>query len=82
VFSIQTERTVDNDNTLAIRGRHWQLERTPFRRTLAGCCVTICEHLDGTFSVGWGPHPLGRFDAEDRPSENGSASGEAECRTG
>ena len=45
VFSIQTERTVDNDNTVTIRDRHWQLERTPFRRTLAGCTVTILEHL-------------------------------------
>ncbi len=36
VFSIQTERTVDNDNTVAIRDRRWQLDRTPFRRTLAG----------------------------------------------
>jgi hypothetical protein len=43
VFSIQTERTVAKDNTVTIRDRHWQLDRTPFRRTLAGCTVTICE---------------------------------------
>jgi transposase len=67
VFSIQTERTVDNDNTVAIRERCWQLDRTPFRRTLADCRVTICEHLDGTVSVCWGPHTVGRFDAEGRP---------------
>jgi hypothetical protein len=69
VFSIQTERTVDNDNTVAIRDRYWQLNRTPFRRTLAGCRVTVCEHLDGTVSVRWGPHIVGRFDAEGRPLE-------------
>jgi transposase len=69
VFSIQTERTVDNDNTVAIRDRYWQLNRTPFRRTLAGCRVTVCEHLDGTVSVRWGPHIVGRFDAERRPLE-------------
>jgi hypothetical protein len=67
VFSIQTERTVANDNTVAIRDRHWQLDRTPFRRTLAGCTVTICEHLDHTVSVRWGPHLLGRFDADGQP---------------
>ena len=55
VFSIQTERTVAKDNTVAIRDRFWQLDKTPFRRTLAGCTVTVCEHLDGTVSVRWGP---------------------------
>jgi hypothetical protein len=70
VFSIQTERTVAKDNTITIRDRHWQLDRTPFRRTLADCRVTICEHLDGTVSVRWGPHVVGRFDAEGRPLED------------
>src|SRR5690242_13811296 len=39
VFSVQTQRTVDHDNTVAIRDRYWQLEKTKFRRTLAGCTV-------------------------------------------
>ena len=63
VFSIQTERVVAKDNTVAIGDRYWQLDRTPFRRTLAGCTVTICEHLDGGVSVRWGPHLVGRFAA-------------------
>ena len=67
VFSVQTERTVAHDNTVAIRDRHWQLDRTPFRRTLAGCTVIICEHLDQTVSVRWGPHLLGTFDADGQP---------------
>ena len=70
VFSIQTERMVAKDNTIAIRDRHWQLDRTPFRHTLADCRVTICEHLNGTVSVRWGPHVVGRFDADGRPLEN------------
>lgn len=70
VFSIQTERTVDNDNTVAIRDRYWQLDRTPFRRTLANCRVTICEHLDATVSVRWGPHTVGRFDADGQPLDD------------
>lgn len=44
IFSVQTERTVDNDNTVAIVERVWQIERTRWRGTLAGCRVTICEH--------------------------------------
>ena len=69
VFSIQTERTVDNDNTVAIRERYWQLNRTPFGRTLAGCRVTIFQRLHGSVSVRCGPHIVGRFDAEGRPLE-------------
>jgi len=64
VFSVQTQRTVDHDNTVTIRDRYWQLEKTKFRRTLAGCSVTICEHLDGKVSVRWGPHLVGRFDSD------------------
>jgi hypothetical protein len=67
VFSIQTERSVAKDNTVTIRDRYWQLDRTPFRRTLAGCTVTICEHLDGTVTVRWGPHVLGRIEANGEP---------------
>jgi hypothetical protein len=70
VFSIQSDRIVAKDNTIAIRDRHWQLDRTPFRHTLADCRVTICEHLDGTVSIRWGPHVVGQFDAEGRPLEN------------
>jgi transposase InsO family protein len=72
VFSVQTERTVAHDNTVTIRDRHWQLDRTPFRRTLAGCTVTICEHLDNTVSVRWGPHLLGRFEATGSPKTRDS----------
>jgi hypothetical protein len=60
---------VAQDNTVAIRDRYWQLEKTKFRRTLAGCTVTICEHLDGRISVRWGPHVVGWFDHQGRPLE-------------
>jgi hypothetical protein len=30
-----------------------QLHKTCFRNTLAGCTVTICEHLDCRVSVRW-----------------------------
>jgi len=62
IFTVQTERMVAKDNTVAIGDRRWQLEKTRFRHTLAGCTVTIHEHLDGTVSVRYGPHVVGRFD--------------------
>src|SRR5579884_410273 len=61
IFSVQTERVVGKDNTVTIKERTWQLSKTSFRHTLAGCTVTIHEHLDGTVSVRWGAHVVGRF---------------------
>ena len=51
------------DNTVAIADRHWQLEKSRFRSSLAGCTVTIHEHLDGTVSIRYGPHVVGRYTA-------------------
>ena len=60
IFSIQTERVVGKDNTVAIRDQWWQLDRTRWRHTLAGQTVTIHQHLDGTVSIRYGPHVVGR----------------------
>ena len=62
VFSIQTERVVGKDNTVAIADRRWQIDKTRFRHTLAGCTVTIHEHLDGHISIRYGPHVVAQFD--------------------
>ena len=51
------------DHTVAIGSRHWQIEQTRFRHTLAGSTVTIQEHLDGTVSIRYGPHVVGRYNA-------------------
>jgi transposase len=64
IFSVQTERVVGKDNTVEIAERCWQIERTPWRGTLAGCRVTICEHLDGRVSIVYGPHLVGRYRAD------------------
>lgn len=64
VFTIQTERVVAKDNTVTIAARSWQLDKTRFRHTLAGSTVTIHEQLDGSVSVRFGPHVVGRFDKE------------------
>ena len=67
IFTVQTERIVAKDNTVAIADRSWQIDKSRFRSTLAGCTVTIHEHLDGTISIRYGPHVVGRFSANGAP---------------
>jgi hypothetical protein len=62
IFTVQTERVVNKDNTVAIADRSWQIDKTRFRNTLAGSTVTIHEHLDDTVSIRYGPHVVGKFD--------------------
>jgi transposase len=61
VFSIQQERVVANDNTVRYENRVLQIEKAKWRRTLAGCRVTVYHHLDGTLSVSYGPHIVGHY---------------------
>ena len=61
IFSIQTERVVSQDNTVAIQDRWWQIEKCRWRHTLAGQTVTIHQHLDDSISIRFGPHLVGRF---------------------
>jgi len=67
VFSVQNQRVVAKDNTVTLRERAWQLEQSRWRCTLAGCTVTIHEHLNETVSVRYGPHLVGRFTANGAP---------------
>jgi transposase len=64
IFTVQSERVVAKDNTVTMGERVWQIGKTAFRNTLAGCTATIHEHLDGTVSIRYGPHVIGRFDAQ------------------
>lgn len=68
VFTIQTERVVDKDNTVKVGERVWQLEKSRFRHSLAGTTVTIHEHLDGSVSIRFGPHVVGRYTADGSPA--------------
>jgi hypothetical protein len=43
------------------------LEKSRFRSSLAGCTVTIHEHLDRTVSIRYGPHVVGRYAADGQP---------------
>jgi transposase len=67
VFSLQHERIVARDNTVSFANQTWQLERCKLRATLAGCRVTIHEHLDQTISITFGPHLVARYNAAGGP---------------
>ena len=63
VFSIQSERTVNRDNTIRYNNLTLQIERQKWRSSMEGCRVTICHLLDGTIAVTYGPQQIGRFDS-------------------
>ena len=61
IFSKQHERVVGNDNTVTFGRLRLQIQRQTFRFSMAKCRVLVCEHLDGTISVHYGPHVLGIY---------------------
>ncbi|MGH9829473.1 MAG: ISNCY family transposase, partial [Blastocatellia bacterium] len=67
VFSVQHERVVNRDNTVSWANRCLQIDKTSWRGTLAGCRVTVCEHLDGRLSIVYGPHRVGHYTADGVP---------------
>jgi transposase len=64
IFSLQFERTVNRDNTVSFQNLSLQIERVNWRASLAGCQVTVHQHLDGTLSITHGPHCLGHYTAQ------------------
>src|SRR5262249_51395614 len=64
IFALQFERTVNRDNTVSIQNLRLQIEPVRWRATLAGCTVTVHQHLDGTFTITYGPQRLGHYSAE------------------
>jgi transposase len=79
ILTVQTERVVGKDNTVAMGDQYWQLEKSRFRSSLAGCTVTIHQHLDGTVSIRYGPHVVGRFtDPQTAQPESRGKGGPAE----
>lgn len=58
------------------RSRSESSFRTRWRSTLAGCRVTVYEHLDGTLSFGYGVREAGRYSLEGTPLRR-QASNEA-----
>lgn len=64
VFALQQERTVAHDNTVQYGRRTFQIAASPLRCSFAKCRVLVYEHLDGTLSIGYGPHRLGHYDLQ------------------
>lgn len=64
IFSHQEERVVGNDNTIVYGKLRLQIQRQEFRFSMARCRCLVCEHLDGTISVYYGPHRVGRYDGQ------------------
>jgi transposase len=82
IFSLQFERTVNRDNTVTFQNLTLQIEPVRWRGTLAGCTVTVHQHLDRTLSLRYGPHCLGRYDERGGPILNSKlAAGKAVEKT-
>jgi transposase len=63
----EEERVVGRDNTVTLDQVVLQIDKQRGRRTCAGLRVLVRRHLDGRYSVWWGPRCLGRFSAHGRP---------------
>src|SRR5438034_3121586 len=64
IFALQFERTVNRDNTVSFQNLNLQIERVRWKASLAGCSVTVHQHLDGTLSLRYGPQQLGRYSSQ------------------
>jgi hypothetical protein len=79
IFSLQHERTVNNDNTLTLENRVFQLDKTRWRNTLAGQMVTIHEHLNGRMSIRYGPHLIAQYAADQLPPQAPNDAAHPDC---
>ena len=70
MFSIQYQRRVNSDNTVALFNRVLHIPKTKWRNTLAGSTVTVYEQLDGSVVVRYGPREVARFAARSCPNLN------------
>ena len=61
IFCFKHERTVNNDNTISFKNRILQIGPSELRVSFAKCKVIVYEHLDGSISIGYGPHMLGYY---------------------
>ena len=66
IFALHHERIAGNDNCVEFHNRRWQIPPATWRYSFAKCRVKVYEHLDGTLSIGYGPHTLGHYDAQGR----------------
>ena len=67
VFSIQTERTVNRDNTVKFKNMTLQIDKQSWRGSLEGSRVIVYQQLDQTITIGFGPHQIGKYSANGDP---------------
>ena len=59
---------MNRDNTVSFQNLSLQIQAASWRGTLAGCNVIVHQHLDATIALTYGPHRLGRYTADGRPT--------------
>jgi len=67
ICAVQHSRVVGNDNCVAFERHRLQIPEASWRYSFAHCRVTVYAHLDGTLSLGYGPHTLGRYASDGSP---------------
>ena len=67
VFSIQTERTVNRDNTVKFKNMILQIDKQSWRGSLEGSRVIVYQHLDETITIGYGHTQVGKYTANGQP---------------
>jgi hypothetical protein len=70
VFCFKHERTVASDNTISFKQRVFQIPESPLRCSFAKCKVTVYEHLDGSVTIGYGPHILDFYSPQCEPNRS------------
>ena len=74
IFAVHHGRIVQKDNTITFERKTFQLPHVEDIGCLAKQNVTLYEHLDGLFTIGWGERTLGCYNrdgkqiASDRPT--------------
>jgi transposase len=61
IFSIKSERTVNQDNTVSFQNQILQISPSQLRVSFSKCRVTVHQHLDLSVSITYGPHLLGYY---------------------
>jgi transposase len=69
IFCLHHERSVTADNTVTVGRLRLQIAPQTTRWSYAKCRVKVCEHLDGRWSVRYGPHLLGWYGSDGRAIE-------------
>lgn len=65
IFCFKHERVVNNDNTISYEHRILQIGPSELRVSFARCKVMVYEHLDGSITIGYGPHMIGYYPPKD-----------------